>query len=139
MYVQECVLYKSPRCPQSRNRRITGFFFLAAIPFTGQPHPSSYEKCFITISHESLSCVCADATQAQRTSDSRFHPVPRSESSLLSRRERVEGAEVQRGEGRPAFFHTRSGLLSVFTLRLGNSFRFSRISCKEREVGKWHS
>lgn len=54
---------------------------LAAIPITGQPRPSSHKKCFNAISHESLSSARADATQASRILDSRFHPVSRSESS----------------------------------------------------------
>lgn len=58
------VLHRSLRCPQRSKRRFTGFLILAAIPFTGQPHPSSSEKCFIATSHESLSSVRADATRA---------------------------------------------------------------------------
>lgn len=107
-----------------------GFFSLHC-----QPNPSSSEKCFITISQESPSSIGADATQALRTIGFPFPPNPSClEPFLSSRLSRRGGVEV--GEEREDFiFHTRSGLLSLFTLRLGNSLRFSRISCRKMGHG----
>lgn len=52
------VLSESLGCLQWRKRGCTAFFFLAVIPFTGQPHPSSSEKCFIAISQVSIIGPC---------------------------------------------------------------------------------
>lgn len=109
----------------------------ASTPSSGQPHPSPSGKMFHH--HESaVSSVCPDATQAPGGGG--LFQIPSSPLGLNplqvpapSRRERVERVGVQLGEERVFLRHTRSELLSLFALRLGNSFLFNRISCSAKK------
>lgn len=63
-----------------------------------------------------------------------FRPFSPVWSSLILCTERERKTACWSEEEREVFLcHTLSGLLSLFTLRLGNSFRFSRISCRQTE------
>lgn len=133
-----CVVQKS-QTPPVEEMMTYGALLLPGCRSFRRPAPSFIFEKYFYLAFVSPSSVRADATQAPRTSGSRFQPFSRSESSPLSRRDRPD-VETKKGEERGVFLcQTLSGLLSLFTLRLGNSFRFSRISCREREETNWHN
>lgn len=101
----KCV-YSSLRCPQQRKVRFTSFFFLAAIPFTGQPHPSSFRKMF----HHHLTRVsilhpwCNTSTE-----DFRFLFPPGPPVWILSAEQERKGGDwgaERRGEGSLPLSHS---------------------------------
>lgn len=109
-----------------------GCFLLVSGPFAGEPRPSFLQN---TSSQSHLS-LCLRL--AQHVQPGLQIPIstrcPKSESSaiLSTEQERTAGCGFEETR---RVCHTRSGLLSLFSLRLGNSFRFNRISCREREYG----
>lgn len=53
------VFYKSLKCPPVEEKKNCTLLFLAVTPFTGQPHPLSYEKMFHhNLTRVSILCPC---------------------------------------------------------------------------------
>lgn len=135
-FVCSCVVWKVSDAPSGGKEDSQASSFWLLFPSVASPIHHLL-KNVSSPSRESLPSIGADATQALRTFRFLFPPSPSGLDPLLSSTlSRRGGAEVEEEEREIFLFHTRSGLLSLFTLRLGNSFRFSRISCRKRGHGK---